>query len=398
MEELDSDAPRGTQVWRIDPGPGVDAEVSLAAHPTEAGAILLAWHEGIQRVWSARTRDAGASWIVEQTRDPALDDPVQGRTAQESFDATAAFGPDGTHYVLFGGHASPVPGSAVVGGMTLARLGAGGWSFHHVDERGTAWVWDAMHLAVSPGSGRLHAVAQSISTRTIGYYTSDDRGTTWSSVRAPLVVGGGPTPGPGPVEDVARDRYWFLPRVAAGPGGQVAIAVKAQAGSAPRVAVSSDDGGAFGRAEIPDTASAGIDTGLPLVAGAPLRYVFASQDGIRTLARGEDGTWAEAIRTAPDWGSATPAWTASARAPDGSVWTLLATESSAASRVQVRAPSGEGLYSVEYPSPRPYSPGAGDEYGGIAFAADGALWAAWAEPGGTGAIVVARFPPTINAA
>lgn len=392
-----SAAAASLQAWKlVSTGDANDAEPSLAVHPTDSSIVLVAWQADIQHIWAALTQDGGMTWEVGELRDPALDGPLADGSLQEGFDPTAAFGPDGTAYVLFGGKASPLPGSAMQGGVTLARRDADSWSFHHVDETGPVARWDAMQLAVSPGSGRLHAVAHTapgsaaVPMRTFGYWTSDDRGDTWSPLRTPFVEPDGPQEASGDAATVASQRSWYLPRVSAGPDGLVAIAGKSYLNGWPWASISMDDGETFGP-PMPVLESGTPDVGLPLAFETSRPAYVASRSEDLAVARWAEGQWSTAAV-----GLAAPPgldvdWSCVAAGADA-LWVLQAftgAGSSAVRLVQIDA-ADAAIVLFEEPSSaeRPYGQAGGDEYGGIDVAGDGSVWVAWSDP--------TTEPPTIR--
>jgi len=368
-------AVRGVTSWTFDPGPGADTEVSLATDPRKPGRALVAWQEDITRVWSAFTRNGGRTWDVRLLHDPVA---APTGTTQEAFDPTAAIGPDGTLYVLMGGLARPAAGLALTGGITLARSTDGTrWSYHHVDDVGTAHVWDAMHLAVAPDTGHLYVVAQSIDHRGIGFWRSSDRGRTWGVVRFPQIEN------PVGAAQVAQDGFEFWPRIAAGRGGLVLLVTKAALGTV-KTTVSRDGGATFG-AVTPLTGAAvsGRLVGVPAAFDGTLGVIgYVTERGVVLLRSQRAGPgWAATWSTPdeqgePDWSTVVArrgvVWVLHTEQSSGPEWRVVLTKSvgrSMSTKVLARVDGG-----------RPRGDGAGDEYGGLAVAADGSVWAAWSQP------------------
>jgi len=380
----------GAQRWTFDPGAGADTEVSLATDPADPRRVLVAWQEDISRVWSAVTRNAGRSWTVRLLHDPVAP-ALTG--SQEAFDPTAAIGPDGTLYVLMGGLVQPAPGASLTGGITLARSVRGDrWDFHHVDEAGTAHVWDAMHLAVAPDTGRLYVVAQSIDHRGIGFWRSNDRGGTWSSTRFPQVET------PEGAAQVAQDGFEFWPRIAAGRRGLVLLVTKALLDNVT-TAVSRDGGDSFEPVRplgIPTVT--GRLVGLPAAVDRTTAVVaYVTERGVVVLRSSTGGApWRASWSARPD-DAGEPDWS-SVAARNGVTWVLHTDKAPGdAWRVRLTKSFGSGSSTrvlAEVAAPRPRGESAGDEYGGVALAPDGTLWAAWSEPreGRSPVIAVMRIP------
>ena len=386
---------KGGQRWTFNPGPGRDMEVSLAVDPRDSDWVLVAWQEDIRRIWAARTDNAGRTWRVEQLRDPV--GPPLG-TSQEGFDPTAAIGPDGTMFVLYGGVAGPAPGAGIAGGITLARAKGRDWSFHHLDDLGTPHLWDAMHLAVAPDSGALYVVAQSIVHRGIGFWKSIDRGDSWSLLRFPQAEN------PESAAQTSSDGYNYWPRIAAGPKGLVFLHTKAvsSSGDQIRATVSLDGGENWGPVTpLTDEALPGRLVGIPGAFDGSLAVAgHATNSGLVILkAHKATRPWrlkrvpvpeAFRARAVPDWS------TVAARR--GAIWMLHTGEGAdprwqvlltrmrgTAVKTTVLSTSGQG---------KPRSTSAGDEYGGLGIAPNGSVWAAWSQPTGAGfpVIAVARLP------
>lgn len=356
--------------WVFDPGPGRDTEVSVAVDRRSPDRVLVAWQEDIRRVWTARTVNGGASWRLERLRDPAA---VSESGGQDGFDPTAAFGPDGTPYVLMG--VTNVPGA-----ITLARLEGSGWTYHPVDPLGVAQLWDAMHLAVAPDTGHLYVTAQSILHRTIGFWRSSDGGTSWTQLRAPQLES------PAGAGRVVQDGFEYWPRLAAGPQGRVLLLTKAllNDGQHIRANVSYDAGTTFGPTTVlTDGEVAGRLVGIPgAFDGSAAVAAYATDSDIAVVrADGAGPPWrATRFPRDTEW---QPDWSTVA-AGGGTTW-LLHTEQrpdtswrALLTRIRGRRLTTVTLGTAQLPPPRGTS--AGDEYGGLAIGARGCVWAAWAEP------------------
>lgn len=368
----------GRNRWMFDPGPGRDTETSVAVDPRDPDRVLVAWQENVTRIWTARTENGGSRWTVEVLSDP---DTRPFALGQEGFDPTAAIGPDGTMYVMTG--VTEIPG-----GLTLARLDEGGWSFHRVDPVGDAHAWDAMHVAVAPDTGELYAVAQSIDHRGIGFWQSSDRGDSWSTVRFPQVET------PQGAAQLAQDGFDYWPRVTAGPNGLVLIVTKAilNGGSDIRTTVSTDGGETFGPlAPLTDESLAGRLVGVPSAFDGPMAYAgFVTDDIVLAASKSAAGPWRlrRFPRLDPKW---EPDWSA-VTAGDGTVW-ILNTERSSDPwwRVLLTRISGGSVTTTTLASmatDQPSGVGAGDEYGGLDVGNDGCVWASWSQPSRTGPPVV----------
>ncbi|HVF53538.1 MAG TPA: sialidase family protein [Actinomycetota bacterium] len=363
---------RGPGRWRFDPGPGRDTEVSLAVDPNNAGRVLLAWQEDISRIWTARTEDGGRTWQVEVLRDP---ETIPIVTGQEGYDPTAVIGPDGTMYVLMGVTEFP-------GGLTLVRFDEGSWSFHPVDPTGQVHAWDAMHLAVAPDSGELYAVAQSIGHRFIGFWQSSDRGDSWSVVRFPhLENAEGAT-------RLVQTGFQLWPRIAAGPDGLLLLVTQGfvfSNGQQTRATVSLDAGKTFEPLSLlTEEAMGGRLVGIPAAFDGSTAVAAYVRDLDITVLRANRGTgpWDMVRFPREDTGYATD-WSTVA-AHKGTVWILHTEQGEGpawrALLTRIRRGSVTTATLAAVPTGRPRGDSAGDEYGGLAIARDGCVWAAWSEP------------------
>jgi hypothetical protein len=284
--------------------------------------------------------------------------------------------------------------------VTLAAsrdLGAT-WTHHRVvDDPGLLVAGsDYMHLAVAPDTGDILATVVLAPGLQVVLHRSGDGGATWTRTPVVSAAGGAPTPA-------------SLARVAAGPGGLVLVRVNLPGGAAG-VAVSHDGGATFSeavptpRSEVPAGAPAvtlaegGILAVLPYARGQEVHAVAS---------RGGGEAWGAELRVAgtPE----PPLWTVAAGGRGSTAvltsWARCVEPLSGPSRTEdwgvglvVLGGLGEGQ-PVPLAERLPRGPtgcagAGGDDYGGLAFASDGSLWAAWSDPrGGLARIAVARILP-----
>lgn len=177
-------------------------EPHLAAHPKNGNTVLLtstriadgplpvdALWDGTVTVWASMSTDGGATWRTTEFGEPlpvVRDVPLHQRY---SFDPIAAFGPDGTAYVLFGGENQYV---ALYGTLqtrlTVARSKDDGqsWTMHRFHQ---AYLGldsdDYMDLAAAPDSSHLYVVADTYSLPLEGneilFWRSRDGAATWET-------------------------------------------------------------------------------------------------------------------------------------------------------------------------------------------------------------------------
>ncbi len=118
-------------------------EASIATHPTDSNTVLVTWREGEfsvePHIYAGITKDSGAHWNIQRLTDPAFQANRLPGTRSYGFDSTAAFGPDGTAYVLYGGEYEHLDSNGVDiyprghgQGMTLAVSVDDGntWTYH----------------------------------------------------------------------------------------------------------------------------------------------------------------------------------------------------------------------------------------------------------------------------
>lgn len=337
-------------------GEGADREPSLAAHPLDAGTVLLTWtdNDDGRVVWGAVTRDAGEAWNVQQ---------VGG---EGSFDSVAAFDAGGRAYILYG---------AAPAGIRLVVSADGGesWDQRVVVDDPAILLWDAMDLAVAP-DGPVYVVAQSVSARGIWLWRSDD-GAAWE----------GPQPihlpaGPGGVH--------VFPRVVAGADGLVAVSAIAIPSSID-VVVSRDGGRTFGLPAALPAPEGGFLQGEPVVVLPDGSLAAAYAAGAVRLSRSADGTTWDApqdLFTPPD--GATMVWSVLAPGDGGHALFSYGRRNPDLWGVGVAHVGPDGAVTVTgLAGPTEVTPvnpmeatSGGDEYGGAAVAADGSLWLAWSDP------------------
>ena len=382
---------------------GRNLETSLAAHPTDPATLLVTWTERnatrfSAHVWAAVTHDGGASWVKTALHDPALVSPTGAELL--SYDSTAAFGPDGTAYVLYGGETDKVatiPGPAcacTTDRITLAASKTGEtWDYHPLSVTGPQTLYytfgtDAMTLAVAPDSGRIYVVTNLlVGPQPIGpwFWASDDRGQTWT--QKPL--------------DATPDQSAFhlFPRAGAGPNGQVDVALDevdptGRMGRTYWMLTSHDGGGTFAKAQLPAGATYGRGTPLVTSSGHSVAVFTAdavgvaeSTDGLAwtfhalAKANGDSVSWVMDAASASGVVAVmtellTCGRPASMSAPDGALATSWEMRFAIA---KAAGPTGRNITGLSDKPPQPNSCGYSNEYGGLAYAADGALWGAWSD-------------------
>lgn len=213
----------GVCIWRLDPDDGANREAHLAAHPTDPDTVLVTWRSGEwsegPRIWAGMTTDGGATWRVTKLRNPnLLDVPGMQRYA---YDSTAAFGPDGTAYVLYGGENRGV-GIYVEDRVTLAKSVDDGetWTFHTFRDMPNGVLGpDYPDFSVAPDSGDIYVVSQDFSgvgvsqSAGLWLWKSTDGGQFWTP--KPLLVND--------PSGIGAIPYGYIPRVVAGPKGFVMV-------------------------------------------------------------------------------------------------------------------------------------------------------------------------------
>lgn len=378
----------------LDPDGGSDLEASLAAHPTDASQVLVTWTSRTgprADVWAAVTEDQGANWTVTKMENPDLgsDLPASSRYA---FDTIATYGPDGRAYVFFGGQTQraadylPEPNDRI----TIASSADGGetWTYDLVTEDPGVFLWDAMDMAVAPDDGAMYAVAQSVSLRGVWFWKSPDGG-DWSEPR--------------PISILPADGYAYWPRVAAGPDGLVVVTAKTIA-TEPLVALVSHDAGAtFERVTVLTRGTSGVLIGDPTwvdPATGSIRVAAAGSGGV-VLAESDDRgvSWTEPVLLTPAPNGFDLRWSMAAGDSSGNRYALVSMGQDGGWLIHLVAwrdgeePTVVPIVSDGHAQPR--REGAGDEYGGLAVAADGSVWAAWSDSrfDGPETISVARLIP-----
>lgn len=390
----------GAHAWVLDTD-GSDKEPALALHPTDPRRAAVAWSQDTSIPWVATTTDGGATWRTTSLDIGQCDGAVG--PCQRGFDCAVGYGPDGRIFVMFGGNQAP----AANYGMTVAQSSDDGltWEHHRVTGAVEPHAWDGMDMAVVPDTGQLVVAAQSIAHRTLALWTSSD-GVAWSPpVPLPVAAAAAATSPDGP-QSLVTPQAW--PRLTAAPG-LVVLATKGFTGGPLRVYTSTDGGESFSAVDaitvMDDSPGGGFigDAGAPGQDRRTIHAVFAGQqtlwratsvDGGRSFAEpvadgrveGRDISWAVHATGADGRLHSLVSHTADGDA-DWGMTVFTRTPGKEPARLDVVPPTGLG---------KPTGGGltaTGDEYGGLAVAPDGALWAAWSDARGeTPRIVVARLP------
>jgi hypothetical protein len=370
------------------------SEVSLDTHPSNPQELALAWMDVqrepalLQNVHVATTADGGATWHVQRLADPAL--TVQG-VALEAFDPIVAYSPTGTLYVSYHGDN---PARYGLGRLTVAKSTDHGmtWTYHRVADGSGPAFWDAQNLAIAPDTGTIYIQAQlAVNVGAPGVPVGGARPTQtflWRSVdeavswEGPFAVtfGGNPSVG-------------FTGKLGVGPNNVVYVhTLNPQGGM--QLLRSRDGGENFDwPMTLPDSGAAPhpVPHDGPLVsADGTLVQVLYGQGNKSTVANIDADAFV--LREMVPFGD-TLAWHAhwvvGDLAEDGSLgilsesfdaceggsnWQILAT--------LPRGPSSTQSIELARSDTVPVGCRPTNEYGGLAFAADGTVWAAWSDPRG----------------
>lgn len=408
--QKDGVAPQTTLVRYLRSGDDAQTEASLATAPGHPGRVLVAWLAGrgeLADVATAVSTDGGANWTL-RSLEPPLPPGSQAPAADHWYsDPVAQFLPDGTPVVLFMGpmtevarDETPIPfGLPVAYRLTLARSEDDGatWTYHTIAEyaAGARFV-DYPDLAVAPDSGTLSVVSNvfaGVVNEGVYIWQSEDGGRTWDEPRKTVA----------PPEGTSM----AYARGAAGPDGLVVVTAAKSLGEnawAPVCAVSTDGGQTF-REPVdlaPDLQAMTLET-RPAVwsntgGTASIGVLISNEDGLH-LARSADGgaTWSEPVHVSQVEPGTRHVWGALAASPNGTLHALHRYGASDPPMfvVELYRSDVEGRTTMLWQSreERAGGPIAGDDYGGLAVAADGTIWAAWSEPGQAGAreIAVGNF-------
>lgn len=380
--------------WTFDPSPWGEGEAYVATHPTDprvAAVAFQAWRdegESGWRVFCAVTADRGATWRVSNMSGvrPVL--PV-GPADEHQFDASVAIGRDGAIHVLFGDGArgpAKAPLDFPIALATSRDLGES-WTTRALPSTGMDLAWDYMNVAAARDSDLVVAVANVVGAGP-WFWRSTDAGATWAEP-TPLRASSAVVPVP----------LIAIPNVQVGLDGLVVVTVRASGGF---YATTSKDGGESFSAwslALADAEGGSIGRGLVVHGGSSDPITLFATAGARVIAA-----------TSTDGGGAFEAARDVAKLPHEARWIaasagggrtfVLGTFSEAndrgwgaaldlvdgdggAARLVLAAPGDAGA---------PRGGNAGDDYGGIAVAADGAVWAAWSDPrDGEPRIGVARW-------
>ncbi len=362
---------------------GYHLEASIATHPTDPHQILLTWTErrydpnaplfGTAQVWAAITFDGGRSWESTQMRDPSIQRPPA--SSSYSFDSTAAFTSAGIPIVLYGGESVTTLGTVSDHSrITLARYVEHAWTYHVVAADRNTGGYDGMHMAAAPDAPYVYAAAHTATARSLYVWRSDDGGITWQQgptvaepIQAAYVAG------------AATGDFDYWPRLAAGTDGFVALTARRLDPSALRLWVSHDAGKEFADPVAVPGGEYDNHAGNPILwTPDGLGITLVSSDGYAVARSRDNGTtWEPTGLDAALVDSLPVRWSATA-SRNGSV-ALVATFQGAHWRAEVNVATNGNIVRVSAweSNAHPTGIGGGDEYGGIAFAADGRLWWTW---------------------
>lgn len=396
-----------------------DNETHLATHSTEPGTILVTWRVGsfaAPRIFAAVTRDGGRTWATQELRDPSLDaNPLTA--GRYNFDSIAAFSPDGTARVMYGEVARhEETRTRSFDGLTLASTTDGAtWTYQRFlqSPAGTT-APDYMDMAIAPDDGAIHVVSQNFAfaplfvgpvcqaapcfvQEGVWHTASRDGGASWSQ---PQLV----------MRSLAPVEVHFAARVVAGAGGLVVVTGVGYSGVTGEVALEaavSRDGGATFAAPAPAFVPGEGDpmfskhaaTWTDASGAAQVGLLFSGQRGmVHVPSPDAAATWGEPVRLDALPPGVDPSWGMAAAAPDGTLYGLqrLGAEERFGALLYRLRPDGawDHLSLVDAPGVDGRYLRAGDDYGGLAVAADGSVWVAWSdkrtEPP---RIAVVRVPP-----
>lgn len=386
-----------------------DREVSLATHPTDPQTVLVTWRQGEiggeAHILTGYTTDGGATWRVTTLENRGHDPPGGESLDSYGYDSIAAFGADGTGYVLYGGDRT---GAQAFDRLTLAKTRDGAtWSYSMVYEGpiGVASP-DYPDLAVAPDGKHVFVVTYSVTLAPVSegvwLWTSDDGGVTWSLPRVILPA--------------SALQHHYAPRITAGEDGLVVIATNTISPEPSSEGVSPNDGPTAAWVAISRDGGATFDpprnvrdyeqgSGIYSKAAGVINDPVALHGKTVSLVYGDEGrfigyrspdaghTWGDPVELGSFGGPAI--YTSVASAPDGGVaaMTRYGTEDLFGISLLRWSDAGAVVTTLHEDSLR----GAyelGDDYGAIGVARDGAAWIAWAIPGAARVedVWVARSP------
>lgn len=383
---------RGMCTVVLDPSDERDQEVDLAVDPSNADRVALGWLEqtpgGPWRVWIATTLDGGGNWTYTDARSLTQ---VAPQLTPSHFDPTLAYSDQGTLFVLFGEASSR--------NMHLLSSSDGGttWEARLVQASlGSFVTFDAMGLAISPGSQTLHVVAHGFVypgfVAGAWYWRSEDTGQTWSPPERldPLLH-----------EDPQERFFWARP--AAGADGTLAVSVKTA--DALYVLISTNEGKDWQAAHrVHDGGGSVIGHPVAVHPGGNITLVYGIQDELRIMYTVDNGDHWSALKTIADSpGGLHHNWQVATTDLEGGLFTLQTYGGQDAqpwgvylahldTRDHLTHRSLAGPLEVDRPSSWNSSGNNVDNYGGIGVAADGSIWAAWSDTrDGSPQIRVARL-------
>jgi len=391
----------GACVQVLDFTPDYDEEAHIAVNPRDPDEVLVTWRENFpprSTIFAAMTTNRGVQWIPAELRNPAsLPLPQTPFDVRWGVDSTAAFGPDGTAYVLYAGDDYGVREGVILTEsfrMSLAASRDHGvtWTYHTVFEEaplGTP-VPDFPDLAVAPDTGHLFVVAQSALPlflvavgEGIDLWASRDGGETWSGPQRVLT---------NPPATAALP-YYFAPRIKAGRGGLLVLATDAALPDGSQVGsliISHDDGLTWsGPAYVHHYSTTGANLNDP-IAVAPngdVSAIYGDFDGAIVGYRSADqgATWNGPQSLAAFPGGTEPAWVSTVSGPDGSVIAEYRSGSNDPPRFAAGLVRWKTAGTIEQMSLVDVDCIAGerhlgDDYGAVAVGSDNTVWAAWSDP------------------
>lgn len=368
------------------------SEVSLDTHPSNPQELALAWMD-VQRepdtlfnVHVATTTDGGTTWRVQRLADPALTFP--GVTL-EAFDPVVAYSPTGTLYVSYQGDN---PARYGLGRLTVAKSTDHGatWTYHRVADGSGQAFWDAQNIAIAADTGTIYVQAQlavnigapgvpaggAVPTQ-IFLWRSHDEAVSWE--------------GPFAVAFLGNPSAGFTGKLGVGPADVVYVHTFNPQGGM-HLLRSRDGGENFDEPlGLPSSGAApyAVPHGRPLVSADGTRVHVLYGQGKKSVVANVDAVAFVLSEMVPlgdtlDWRAH---WVVGDLAADGSIGILSesfdACEGGSNWQVLATLPGGSAsLQSIELArsDTAPVGCRATNEYGGLAFAADGTVWAAWSDP------------------
>jgi hypothetical protein len=374
------DAPADICAAFLSPTKERHREANVAVDPHDAHRVVVSWTQTTTtfQVFVGTSVDGGRTWKTGPLIDPGNNDANPTNANRYSFDAIAGVAPTGEFLVFYGGEYIQPVGTFLRMTVAVSADNGATWTQRYVTKDPFALAWDFMDMAVSPDTGHLHVVAQSVSTPGIYYWRSEDQGRTWTA--------------PDRVFEVTAANA-KVPRVAAAAGGHVVVTMTLLTGGAvSALRVSHDDGRMFSSVQgLPGASGgAGDPAALRIRGNGKLQIDLVYSVGRSySLYRSVDGgaAFAPPMDLGPLPEGVSAIWAASVLGADGTLHVLETygnpnTPTWGAQILHLRSDGDKNWTTVSglVPKMQPRGTGAGDDYGGLAVGTDGSVWAAWSDP------------------